>query len=111
METMSGDVLRSGIRGGVLAVLLGLTTTLTSFAANPPATTKPTTKPSEVSAAREGYWKAVAGLRADIVKGIADRDAAERAKPKADLAILAGLAADREALDVRGEIPRWAQSQ
>ena len=90
---------------GLVLVIFCLLGCSVALAADPPIP-----EAAEIPAARDAYWKSISSLRRTIGNAIVDRDARERAKPNADLKVLDGLKADREALDIRGEVPQWAQT-
>src|SRR5215211_1585454 len=61
----------------------------------------------KLTKARENYKAAMDGIRGDVLKQLEAKDAAERKKANADLAKLKAFAAEKEALEKNGEIPKW----
>lgn len=57
--------------------------------------------------AREAYSSAMTEIRDDVLKQIDAKDAAERKKTNPDLTKLKAIKAERDALQLEGELPKW----
>jgi hypothetical protein len=72
-----------------------------------PGKTEQNKAEEKLAIAREAHATAISSIRDDVLQLIESKDAAERKRANPDLAKLKAIKAEQEALEQRGELPKW----